>query len=379
MRPLVAMGLTALLVTSGCATAPTYIPPDDDVDARIEALMAEYNAASVGVGIIRGGKLVWTGYYGEESRGVPVTAISMFNTASTNKSITAELALRLASEGLIDLDEPVAPYYEHPDVKDDPRYAKLTPRLLLSHQAGFLNWAHVYDDGKLAFIDEPGNGNYNYAGIGVRIFARFVEAKLGKPFPQLVKEYVFDPIGMTRATNAHNVVDRLDNVVMPVNPNGEFLKVRALWEGYWSAADDLFISVEDHAKFLIATMNNDGVNKAMAKERLTLQTDITDHTIWGCGPDYVDPCPEPYGHSIGWYLFGYGDRLVVHHGGNDQSEGAIGYYEPATGNGGVIFVNTTRGVELWPLIADVVDPEQPMQDVFHDVIRRYITNAGDNN
>ncbi|MEM8983593.1 MAG: serine hydrolase domain-containing protein, partial [Pseudomonadota bacterium] len=92
MRPVVAMSLAALLLTCGCATEPTYIPPDD-VDARIEALMAEYNAASVGVGIIRGGKLVWTGYYGEESPGVPVTPESMFNTASVNKSVTAELAL----------------------------------------------------------------------------------------------------------------------------------------------------------------------------------------------------------------------------------------------------------------------------------------------
>ncbi len=112
---------------------------------------------------------------------------------------------------------PPSDYSIHPDILHDPRHRQLTPRVLLNHQAGFLKWPHVYEDGKLAFIDEPGNGNYNYAGIGFRIFAQFLEAKLEKPFPQIVREHVFDPIGMTWTTNSHDEASTMQHVVLPVD------------------------------------------------------------------------------------------------------------------------------------------------------------------
>ena len=363
-----------LVSLTACVTQrPTYAPPED-VDRRIGAFMDEYSAATVGIGIIRNGKLVWSRYYGDEAPGKPAGPQSMFNTASTNKAITAETALRLASKGVIDLDEPISAYYVHPDIADDPRHKLLTPRILLTHQAGFLNWPYAYDDGKLAFIDDPGNGAYNYAGIGFRIFALFLEAKLNKPFPQIVREQILSPLGMTRTTNSHDEAKLLDSIVVPVDQDGNFVADYELKTDYWSAADDLFVTVEDYAAFLISTLNNEGVNKKLAAERSRVQTEMAGNTIWGCGKDAVDPCPSPYGHGIGWFVFGYEDGLVLHHGGNDRSEGAIGYYEPASGDGGIIFVNSPRGVELWPKIADVVDPEQPVTDVFHDLIRKFFTN-----
>lgn len=362
-----------LSVLAGCtAEAPIYTPPID-VDQRVESLMNTYDAASVGIGIIRKGELVWTGYYGEEAPGKPVGPHSMFNTASTNKAITAETALRLASKGVIDLDEPISAYYIHPDIADDPRHKLLTPRILLSHQAGFMNWPYLYEDEKLAFIDDPGNGAYNYSGIGFRIFAKFLEAKLEKPFPQIVREEIFDPIGMAYATNSHDEAKDMTSIVIPVDETGKFQTDYELETDYWSAADDLFVSVEDYAAFLISTMNNNAVSEAMAVERRRIQTQMSDNAIWGCAKDAVDPCPSPYGHGIGWFVFGYESGLVLHHGGNDRSEAAIGYYEPESRNGGVIFVNSPKGVQLWPKIADIVDPDQPMPDVFHDLIAKFFS------
>ena len=335
--------------------------------------MEEYDAASVGIGIIRNGALVWTGYYGEESSGKPIGPQSMFNTASTNKAITAETALSLVSKGVIDLDEPISAFYIHPDIASDPRHALLTPRILLTHQAGFMNWPYLYEDQKLAFIDDPGNGAYNYAGIGFRIFAKFLEAKLEKPFPQIVSEEIFDPVGMTHATNSHDEAKEMNSIVMPVDENGRFQNDYKFRTDYWSAADDLFVSVEDYAAFLISTMNNKLVSEAVSAERSHVQTDLAGNAIWGCAEDAVDPCPSPYGHGIGWFVFGYDTGLVLHHGGNDRSEAAIGYYEPVSQNGGVIFVNSPQGVQLWPKIADVVDPNQPMPGVFHDLILKFFS------
>lgn len=366
--------MAATLVVSACTTTPKYLPTET-ADTEIAALMEEHKSASVGIGIIRDRQLVWTGYFGQQSPGVAVGPQSMFNTASVNKAITAETALRLASKGLIDLDEPVSAYYVHPDIADDPRHELLTPRILLTHQAGFLNWPFLYDDGKLAFIDEPGNGAYNYSGVGIRIFAKFLEAKLGSSFPEIVKEEVFEPLGMTNATISHDTASTNANIVAPVDENGNFTSEFDFVPNYWSAADDLFVSVEDYAAFLIATMNNHAVSADLAAERVQLQTDISNNEIWRCGADSVDPCPDPYGHGVGWFVFGTENGMILHHGGNDVSEGAIGYFNPETGDGGIVFVNSSQGVQLWPKIVDVVDPEQEFQDVFHDLINKYFSEA----
>lgn len=362
--------VASMFIASCSAPASTYIPPED-VSERIETLMTDYNAASIGIGIIRNKKLMWTGYYGEQSEGVPVGPHSMFNTASTNKAVTAETVLRLASRGAIDLDGQISKYYIHPDIKDDPRHEDLTPRILLSHQAGFKNWPYLYDDEKLAFISNPGDGAYNYSGMGFRILAMYLESKLEKPFPQIVREEIFDPIGMEHATNSHDEARERSNVITPLDENGSFQTDYELRRDYWSAADDLFVSVEDYGAFLISVMNNDAVSADFAAQRQTVLTEISDHAIWGCAPEGVDPCPSPYGHSLGWFAFGYQDRLVIHHGGNDQSEGAIAYFEPSTGDGGIIFVNSPNGAVLWPKIAQIVDPEQPITDVFNDLIRKF--------
>ena len=362
------------LLIAGCTTAPDY-DPEPDANSRILNVIDEYDVGTLGIGVIREGKIVWTAYYGEQSPGFPAGSDTMFNTASVNKAITAETALRLHDKGVIDLDEPISEFYIHPDLSGDDRHKQLTPRILLSHQAGFLNWPFEYEDGKLAFIDDPASGSYHYSGIGFRIFAKFLEAKLGKPFPQIVEEEIFRPLDMQNATNSHDKASKLENVVIPVDDSGAFRSDYEFEQDYWSAADDLFVSVEDYANFLISSFESDALSQRTRDERISVITDMSTNPIWECGPEAVDPCPEPYGHSIGWFVFGHEGTLTLHHGGNDRSEGAIGYYQPETGDGGVIFVNSTKGVMVWPKIVDIVDPEQDFQDVFHDVIRKYLSEG----
>src|SRR4029079_14613509 len=74
------------------------------LDATMPGFLAEYKVAGVGIGVIRDGVLVWEGYYGEQGPGVPVSAKTVFNTASVAKPVTAETMIALAGKGLIDLD-----------------------------------------------------------------------------------------------------------------------------------------------------------------------------------------------------------------------------------------------------------------------------------
>jgi len=55
------------------------------VDMTMPGFITQYHVAGAGVGVIRDGKLVWTGYYGEQAPGVPANARTVFNTASVEK------------------------------------------------------------------------------------------------------------------------------------------------------------------------------------------------------------------------------------------------------------------------------------------------------
>ncbi len=75
--------LVALCMLAGGASAqpvaprhPAEVPPVDgpraaQLDSAFPALLAAHGVATAGVGVLRGGKLVWTGYYGEQAPGVP--------------------------------------------------------------------------------------------------------------------------------------------------------------------------------------------------------------------------------------------------------------------------------------------------------------------
>ena len=375
MKKLTAL-LTLILLTA-CSTfgaiekAPPITPISGFQSAQIEALRTEHQAETIGIGIIINGQLVKTAYFGEQSPGVPASAATMFNTASMNKAVTTETFLRLAEKGLVNIDEPIAPHYIHPDLADDPRYAKLTPRIILIHKTGLLNWAYEYDDDKLAFRHDPG-AKYGYSGAGFMILANFLENKIGKPFPQIVREEVFDPLAMKNASIIQKPWMK-GKVVQALLPKGGFDPEFALDIGYWNSADELFVTVEDYAKFLISVMDGEDVGPALSTERLRVQSDLTDNAIWGCDDGKVDPCPSPYGHGLGWFIFGFDGNLNVQHGGNDRSEAAIGYFETGTRDGMIVFVNapSPQGVLLWPKIVDVLDPDAKFVGVYHYVISKF--------
>ena len=77
-----------------------------------------------------------------EAKGVPATTRTLYNVASLSKPIFAETIHRLAAAGRLSLDEPMSAYWVDPDVANDPRHERLTPRIALSHRTGFKNWRY---------------------------------------------------------------------------------------------------------------------------------------------------------------------------------------------------------------------------------------------
>ncbi|MEM7051109.1 MAG: serine hydrolase domain-containing protein [Acidobacteriota bacterium] len=340
--------------------APEVLSFDEEY---LTGLLEEHATATLGLGVLRGGELVWSGYFGEQAPGVPASRQSMFNTASVSKAVTAETVLALVAAGEIDLDEALAPTWVDPDVADDPRHRTLTPRLVLTHRTGFPNWRYQAEDGKLAFDQDPGSV-FGYSGEGFQYLRRFVEAKLGRPFEEQVREHVFEPLGMT----ASLVVARPeleDRLVVPRPADGSVVEPNVQAPGAANAADDFFTTIEDYAK-LLATLVEPATG--LERDKQSLQSDASGHPHWQCVPTAVWSCPTSHGFGLGWLVFEWPDRKLVWHGGNDAEEHAIGYIDPRTGDGAIAFANGASGMLAMLDALDLIDDRPPIVEFYRALL-----------
>lgn len=384
-------GLAPLsLLTAGCGVpSRAALPPEraaerHDLPSRgseraLGGIVERHRIVTAGVGLLRGGQLAWEGYFGEVSSGVPATAETRFNVASITKTVTAETILRLAAQGRLSLDEPMAPHWVDPDLAADPRHLRLTPRMALNHTTGFPNWRFFLLGGKLAFEHAPGE-RYGYSGEGLEYVARFAERQLGRPFPELAAALVLAPLGMTHTSL---VVRRADtaSIARPVDGDGKFHGFYCRpegekWcraEGSWSAADDMVTTVGDYALFLQAVADARGYGPAFAADRDRVQADKGEGRVVDCGGVPADACPDEQGYGLGFNVLRYGGTTVLGHGGADWSELALAYISKPSGSGVIVFLNAPnrRALAAMPELLELLDPASP----FLPEYRRWLAEA----
>ncbi|MEM7612501.1 MAG: serine hydrolase domain-containing protein [Pseudomonadota bacterium] len=366
---------------AGCASSPpvqgpvheeTSLAVGASLDALVPELIEEEKAAGVGIAVIRGGEFVWQGYYGEQGPGIAVNTNTVFNTASVAKTITAETLIALSAKGLIDLDEPIAAYVDHPDLSIDPRYSLLTARLLLSHRAGLLNWAYAYEDGVLAFDHDP-DTRFSYSGAGIELAARYASAKVGQPLQELAFEHVLGPAGIREMSMGMIAEWTVGRITTPMDAEGSYRPIAELNESLArgdanSAADDLLSTVPAYAKLITALLESSWLSEAQIAERERIITSLAQDDIYQCPELSWLTCPTQFGHGLGWQVFEYADHKVLKHSGSDAGENAMVYYSPNTRNGAVIFVNGANGWVVMTRIIEAIGDEPLIADYYRGLI-----------
>lgn len=310
------------------------------LDTRAPGWLAEHRVPSIAVAYIRDGRVAWTRVYGEQSAGVPAGERTLYNVASLAKPVFAETILRLAAEGRLSLDEPLAGHWTDPDVAADPRHARLTPRLALSHRTGFPNWRYQ-DGGTLRFHADPGTV-YGYSGEGFEYASRFARDKLGAPLDSLAKQYVFGPVGMT--STAFSRQDWFaGRIALPLGPEGKYGEPSLPRSA--NAADDLYTTVGDYAAFVVAAMNRDGLAAGFADQRDSIHA-LDPGEGAACDPARVPRCPERIGYGLGWSVMEYPDETVLWHTGSDWGEKTMAFYIPERREGAVLLTNGANGFQV---------------------------------
>ena len=151
-----------------------------EIDATVTRLMKAGEVTGAGITIFNGGKVAYSKTYGyrDAENKLPLTQESVLGAASFTKVAFAYLVMQLVETHTLELDKPIDEYLpkrlpEYPNYQDlagDPRYKKITVRMLLSHTAGFSNFRTLNRDLKLHIYFEPGS-KYAYSGEGIMLLA----------------------------------------------------------------------------------------------------------------------------------------------------------------------------------------------------------------
>jgi CubicO group peptidase (beta-lactamase class C family) len=161
---------------------------------EIRTLMQEANLPAISFAYIKDGRIAEHFSLGVTSAesGVPINDSTVFSACSLGKSVFAYTIYQLMKAGLLDPDKPLYTYFSYKDVEADPRSRKVTARMILTHSSGLPNWR---DDADLHFLYDPGQ-RFSYSGEGFVWLSKVAEKITGKPIEDLVRDKVFQPLGM---------------------------------------------------------------------------------------------------------------------------------------------------------------------------------------
>jgi CubicO group peptidase (beta-lactamase class C family) len=272
----------------------------------------------------------------------PVTTESLFEIGSIGKTFTAVVVLQLADEGRIDLDAPVDRYLPWFAVPQPVGHAPITVAHLLSHTSGIVAGIdgtpeaafQVWSLRDLPIFSAPGE-RFHYSNVGYKALGLVLEAVEGRPYPEILRARVLDPLGMadTEPAITHDIRSRLavgyeylhdDRTGHPGAPLAP-----ATWLETATADGSIASTAADMCAFarLLLREGEGPDGRLLSKEAFALMS-------------------SPKARVDQTYAYGYGlairdleGRRLIGHGG-----GMVGYLaglqvDPASGLGAVVLQN----------------------------------------
>jgi CubicO group peptidase (beta-lactamase class C family) len=319
------------------------------VRAAVAEALADGTTPGIAVAITDRERTLFEGGFGlaEVAAAHPVEPGTLFEVGSIGKSFTAFCVMALAEEGRLDPDDPVArhlPWFEVPPA--EPGAPPITLHHLLSHTAGITAGidatpepaSQVWALRTLRPSAPPGS-RWHYSNVGYKALGLVLEAVEGRPYPEILRARLLDPLGMASSepaiTNAirtrlavgyaylHD--DRIGHAGMPLVP--------ATWLETATADGSIAATAGDmaaYARLLLGRGTAGGV-------RVVGEASFARMTAprAAISPDAV------YGYGL--VVRRDGDRTLLGHGG-----GMVGYLagiqvDPEAGIGAVVLQNGPGG------------------------------------
>jgi CubicO group peptidase (beta-lactamase class C family) len=241
----------------------------------LQQVMARFRTPGVSVAVIRDFEIHWAKGYGvaDVETGAPVDANTLFQAASISKPVAAMAVMRAVQDGRFSLDDDVNTILKSWKLPDSEftRGRPVTPRALLSHTSGLgdgfgfpgyhpsaprpsvvdiLNGSKPSNVGPV-LMERPPFTAFKYSGGGVTLMQLAMTDAIGKPYAEILRTSVLEPVGMTNSGYDQPLPAERDRHAARAH-NGGGRAMDAKWHVYPElAAAGLWTTPTDLARFAI--------------------------------------------------------------------------------------------------------------------------------
>jgi CubicO group peptidase (beta-lactamase class C family) len=332
----------------------TAVPARESPAQALAQRMEYYTTPGASIGLVDDGALAWAGGFGVRTMGTAdaVTETTPFQAGSISKPVFALAVMRLVEQGTLDLDADVNGYLTSWRVPANGGWQpRITLRQLLSHTAGVTvhgfrgypasgPWPTPLEvlqgvppaNTPEVIVDLMPGLTFRYSGGGTTIAQQVVVDVLGRPFPDLMRDLILDPLGMADSTFEQPLPAPMAARAAVAHPlNGQPLAGGAnvypemAAAGLWTTAADLSrLAVE-----VMRTLR--GERSALPLKLETVQSMLQPQLpAQAIGEHFV---------GIGWYCSGEGDDFCFGHQGVDEGFLAEMRVLPARGKAAAVIIN----------------------------------------
>lgn len=202
--------LIYLLFKVICYSSLTYSQGslENELNEYLSKFKMVKNVPSISGGVLKNGKIIWTGTtgYADVENFVHAMDSTVYRIASISKLITAVAVIQLVEKGKMNLDDDVRKYLDYYPKK---KYV-FTIRQLLNHTAGIRDYKTGEFDSKIYYhstkeviqmfandslLFEPGT-SYHYSTLGYNLLSGVIERASGMSYLDYVSNFIFKPLSM---------------------------------------------------------------------------------------------------------------------------------------------------------------------------------------
>jgi beta-lactamase class C len=310
------------------ASRPGLQPALAAFEDRFGRVVADERIPGAAWVVVHRGAIAGLGTHGhvDRQRSRPIDPSTVFRIASVSKGFAGVLAALLAHEGRFELTEPVARYAPSFGFRDATT-RRMTVQDVLGQRSGFV--PNAYDNlieagrsrheiySRFAEIDPicPPGACYSYQNSVFSLVEDVVETSTSVPYPTLIRDRLFEPLGMDNASIGYDAFMQEDNRALP------HLKTRSGWQlssprrTYYqvSSAAGINASILDMAQWAIAMLGHrdEVVPEPVIREVLTPRIRTARELRNRHWRDRLDDAH----YGLGWRIYALdGHRLAIHSG-----------------------------------------------------------------
>lgn len=325
----------------------------EKLEAKLQALFDKNHIAGMSVALTDRNKIVKCFNFGVETVEFPThktTEHSIYRIASITKVITGLTILCLVDRNILELDQLIKDYVPWLSFTNGAE-TQMTLRHLLSHTSGLpveytpngpreeaaLEQSLMDGFRDLELRALPEEKHYCYSNWGIRLASLVAEKQTGKPFSELAREYILDPLGMDKTTfDIRKAITYPISLPHEEDASGELKVFHYMKENAARyAAGGLYSSAAELcklARFLLAEGVNANGERIVSKA--SMQEMFTPHAL------AANKVGMHYGLTL--FMRNYDNHFTLGHTGSAPPYATSLFVEPESGYGVVTLMNTQR-------------------------------------